>query len=343
MHVGSSRKRNLRARGSMGYLKFARLVTNLWAEAHPDIPILPTGGAQDADYPCILYGLELRQTHRSDPKMRIRETIHDDGKAYIVSGQRFQNVVSFEIVTEKNPVLAEEIIEVFEDFMLEMTPVFKEAGASEFVYSRRYADDEEGRAGTGVTTRKVSYLLTTEKVVSVETEKLESILLRAVSLASSPHASDIQTDSELNSTISTHSGSTFYNSITPRYYTIGGSLPMFFWDPNDPEYEDTEYDLFKIPRTGFVIGDRVYLSPNFYRQEDFPPNLTPGFYIIRNVVGNPWHADVRYELTDDNGNPVDFGVPAATPDSGEWVGDIRFIPETNVDVVLQDAQATPNT
>lgn len=324
MHVGGgrhTRERNLRARDSMSYLQFVRLVTNLWGQAHPDVPIIPTGGSQDADYPCILYGLELRQTHRSDPKMRLREVINDEGEAYVVSGQRFQNVVSFTAVTESDPVLCEEIIETFEDFMLEMTPVLKEAGASELVYSRRYADDEDSRAGQGVVKRKVAYLLTTERVASEKTSKLEAIIANI---------------SVMGDEVYTHEGSTLYNDVTPRYYTVGPGLPVF-----KQTGDDALNDLITVPRSGFVIGDRVYLSPNYNAQDHFPPGIDPGFYIIGQVVGNPYHADVKYGLSDDDGNPISFG--GATPSTGEqWVGDIRYIPEYDVTINIIE-QATPHS
>lgn len=176
-----NKSHHLRARGNLTYLDFIRLVEYLWSEAHPDIPFFATGGEQYAKYPCIVYGLELRKTHSSEPKPKYREEIitgaGEDG--VIVGGQRFQNVVSFSAVTETDPRLAEELIEVFEDFIMEFTPVFKELGLSEIIYNRRFSDSEENRPGQGIVKRTVSYMITTEKIILTYSKKLNSILVRA--------------------------------------------------------------------------------------------------------------------------------------------------------------------
>lgn len=88
--------------------------------------------------------------------MRYRDkALGDDGKYYIIEAQRFQNVVSFTTIVEADAgkldgseqryagaEVADRIIDIFEDFMLEYTPVFKKLGASEFVYARRISDTE---------------------------------------------------------------------------------------------------------------------------------------------------------------------------------------------------------
>ena len=73
--------------------------------------------------------------------------------------------------------IADRIMEVFEDFMLEYTPVFKRLGASEFVYARRYSDSEINRDETDVNKRIVTYMLTTEKLLATTHEKIESIVV----------------------------------------------------------------------------------------------------------------------------------------------------------------------
>jgi hypothetical protein len=110
--------------------------------------------------------------------MRYRDkALGDDGKYYIIEGQRFQNVVSFTVIVQADAgkiegdtvryvgaEVADRIMERFEDFMLEYTPVFKKLGASEFVYARRVSDTETNMDQTDVIKRTVLYLLTTEKI-----------------------------------------------------------------------------------------------------------------------------------------------------------------------------------
>jgi hypothetical protein len=178
----------LQASGNLSYLEFIAVVKSLWENAYPDIKIKPTQSGTYADYPVIVYGLELRKAHTSEPKPRTRTT--QTNKDVIVFGQRFQNIVSFTVITEASggaaqgsaarysgPEVADNIIEIFEDFMLEHTPVFKRLGASEFVYSRRLSDSEENRDSTDINKRTVTYMLTTEKLFAQNVNQIEQICI----------------------------------------------------------------------------------------------------------------------------------------------------------------------
>lgn len=170
-----------RAKGNLTYVEFIALVQRLWSESHPDIPFFATSGSQLARYPAIVYGLQLRKTHPQEPKPRVRENIRttSDQEGIIITGQRFQNIVNFTVVTENDPEAAEAIIEAFEDFMQEMTPVFKEMGLSEFAYARRLPDSEETKSGEDVVKRTVCYMVTTEKVTQTSVEKLRQIIVHS--------------------------------------------------------------------------------------------------------------------------------------------------------------------
>jgi len=178
----------LQASGNLNYLEFIAVVKSLWENAYPDIKIKPTQSGSYADYPVIVYGLELRKAHTSEPKPRTRTT--QTNKDVVVFGQRFQNIVSFTVITEatggakqgsaarySGPEVADNIMEIFEDFMLEHTPVFKRLGASEFVYSRRLSDSEENRDSIDICKRTVTYMLTTEKLFAQNVNHIESIVL----------------------------------------------------------------------------------------------------------------------------------------------------------------------
>ena len=182
--------RRMKADGNLSYLEFIQVVKLLWENSYPDIPILATFGGTFATYPCIAYGIELKRAHNQEPKMRYRDkALGDDGKYYIIEGQRFQNVVSFTIIVQADAAklegdssryvgaeVADRIIERFEDFMLEYTPVFKKLGASEFVYARRVSDTETNMDQTDVIKRTVLYLLTTEKLSVTAVDKVDKIV-----------------------------------------------------------------------------------------------------------------------------------------------------------------------
>ena len=223
--------KRLKAEGNLSYLEFIEVVKLLWENSHPDIPIVPTFGGTFANYPCIAYGIELKRAHNQEPKMRYRDkALGEDGKYYIIEGQRFQNVVSFTIVVQADAAqikgdsaryvgaeVADRVMEKFEDFMLEYTPVFKRLGASEFVYARRVSDTEANMDQTDVVKRTVLYLLTTEKLSVTGVDTVEKIVYDIRQYIAAQHATPIQ---EFNKVIYSNREQTdivdLFQSATPN-------------------------------------------------------------------------------------------------------------------------------
>lgn len=193
----------LQSDGNLTYLEFISAVKSLWEEGHPNYPIKATSNGDNAftwfnpitnEYDptdaIIVYSLELRKTHSVEPKPRMRQITNDNVYVY---GQRFQNIVAFSALSpvgkrsgpnsttncddEDNSYLVESLMEAFEDFMLEYTPVFKKIGASELVYSRRLSDSELNRDSKDVHKRAVTYMLTTEKVFAAQANTIEKIAI----------------------------------------------------------------------------------------------------------------------------------------------------------------------
>jgi len=183
--------KRMKADGNLSYLEFIEVVKMLWENSHPDIPIVATFGGAFALYPCIAYGIELKRSHSQEPKMRYRDKVlGEDGKFYIIEGQRFQNLISFTVIVQANAAsisgddkryvgaeVADRVMERFEDFMLEYTPVFKKLGASEFVYARRSSDLETNMDQTDVVKRTVMYMLTTEKLAVFAVDAVEKLAI----------------------------------------------------------------------------------------------------------------------------------------------------------------------
>lgn len=161
-------------------------------------------------YPRIVASLETRRPMQMEPKPRVRETIWSgpEGESDVdIWGQRFQTIVSFTVVDRiktnypqdspctdpeyfRDNILecskydmvssADEIIEELEEFMLKVTPIFKELGVSELVYARRLPDSTEVRGGYGIAKRAVAYTLTTEKVYrGIEQWKIKEFITEA--------------------------------------------------------------------------------------------------------------------------------------------------------------------
>jgi hypothetical protein len=193
----------LQSDGNLSYLEFISAVKSLWEESFPNYPIKATSSGDnsftwfnpatqgyDTTDAIIVYSLELRKAHSVEPKPRMRQITSDNVYVY---GQRFQNVVAFTAMSpvgkrlgsdpnsiyddQDNSYLVESLIESFEDFMLEYTPIFKKIGASELVYSRRLSDSEVNRDSKDVHKRTVTYMLTTEKVFAAQANTIEKIAI----------------------------------------------------------------------------------------------------------------------------------------------------------------------
>jgi len=151
-------------------------------------------GLVPSDYPPITigYSLELRKPHTMDPKPRMRNQMIDtQDRSITIYGQKFQNIVSFTVMAEvgtffgpnKDQVLddqdasvvVDQIMEEFEYFMVEHTPIFKAAGASDLVYARRVSDSDLNKDGKDILQRQVMYMLTTEKTYAIENARIQKV------------------------------------------------------------------------------------------------------------------------------------------------------------------------
>jgi hypothetical protein len=125
----------LQADDILSYLEFIAAVKKLWEDSHPGIPVVPIQGPQFANYPVITYSLDIRRPHSDEPKRKMREQYTPTGGTDIrtIYGQRFLSIVRFTVI-DPLPKKADAIIEAFEDFMVEYTPILKRLGASELTY-----------------------------------------------------------------------------------------------------------------------------------------------------------------------------------------------------------------
>lgn len=184
--------RRLKARGNLNYLQFIALVKKLWLETHPTIPFLPVDSnfvgvdQKDDSFPRIIYSLDLRRTADNEAKPRFREQVINDldNEAFIIYGQRFINVIAFTAVDRvafprNGAEITEALIEEFEEFMMEITPILKEEGASDVFYHRRFSDAEENRNISDLVKRTVVYQVTLEKQLIKEVSLIKDIHITA--------------------------------------------------------------------------------------------------------------------------------------------------------------------
>lgn len=168
------------AQGNLTYLQFIDLVGSLWARAHPEIQFLPfsAGNIYDRENGYVIYSLETRRTHNNNSKPKVHQVVDhptEQNKKLVIYIQSFDNIIKFSCI-HKDPRIAEELVEAFEDFMLEVTPIFVKLGIDQCIYNRRLPDQHEVRTGDDIASRTVSYLVITQKIVHVDVKKLEEVI-----------------------------------------------------------------------------------------------------------------------------------------------------------------------
>ena len=174
--------------------------------------ISPVGSSNVLDEYDVLitYSVAQKKAHSGEPKPRMRQNvlineasqeIMIDGrlsekkdKYYTIYGQKFQSIINFNILSkiklmeDHNPgwnlaeeaySVTEQVLDRFEDFMIEMTPIFKMIGASELVFARRLADVEMTRNDQDIIRKSLQYMLTTEKTFAAPHGVLEKIAIDA--------------------------------------------------------------------------------------------------------------------------------------------------------------------
>lgn len=170
----------LQAARNLSYLDYIDLIEFVWGLAHPEIifgPIKPDK-TYDPEKGYLAYSLENRVTAQNNTKPRPRQEVdHPENPQERIGiwTQSFNNIISFTAL-HRNPRVADEIIESFEDFMIEATPLFKHLGIEEMVYGRRISDDHEKRYGEDIAARTVYYSVTTQKVLLINQSKLQELV-----------------------------------------------------------------------------------------------------------------------------------------------------------------------
>lgn len=172
----------IQAKGSLTYLQFIQVVKNLWEEGNPEVAFVPMGGKQnwDPDKGYIIYSQDRAVVKGDQLKPRLRHIVDGaTGKKIMVFTQSFNHIVRFTAV-HRDPAIAEQILESFEDFMIRpVTIIAKMLGLEELIYDRRPPSDMEKRYGDDVADRAVCYLVTVQKVLSIETDKLQEAYIQA--------------------------------------------------------------------------------------------------------------------------------------------------------------------
>jgi hypothetical protein len=163
------------AQGNMQLYECIIRLGAYWNDAHPDVRFVwhQDSHTYERDKGYLVYALTARRPMANDAKARF----HRQGPDLNIFRQSFENIVKFSAV-HIDPQTAEQIIDNFENFMIEATPYIMSKGIQNVFYGGRLADDAENRIGEDVSVHSIQYSLLTQKLLVYRTARLEHIYAR---------------------------------------------------------------------------------------------------------------------------------------------------------------------
>lgn len=171
----------LQSKGNLTYRQFIDVLEYFWKLGHPDISFGPFGRQSifDPELGYIIYQLDSKTPSENNPKPKLHEykSAGADTTA-IIWLESFNTFVKFTAI-HKNPVIADQIADEFEQFMLEMVPVVKMLGAENVRYARRLSDSHETRYGDDLSSRSIIYMIVLQKILIEEISKLQQVYIQA--------------------------------------------------------------------------------------------------------------------------------------------------------------------
>lgn len=174
--------------GNIQYGDFIRVIKDLFGLAHPGVGFHPefdnTISFEVDDQPdkgFLFYSLVEKVPRSTDPKPRFHHRFNvnegeENETTIFIYRQTFECLVKFSGAST-DPFKSEKIIEIFEDFMTEVTHIFKQLGLEDIFYFKRSPDNFENRSGKGLHLRPVLYRVNFQKLYRVDQTSLQKYIL----------------------------------------------------------------------------------------------------------------------------------------------------------------------
>lgn len=135
---------------------------------------------QPLDHPLITYKVIDRKPSRKELKPRQRESFIEDkqnkGMTRIVEiyGQKFGYHLQFNVFASTY-VIAENIMDRFEEMMLTYAGHFKKNGVGEIIFDRQFTDDNFKTVRQTLSVRNFSYFIELEKITVVMRDSIKDV------------------------------------------------------------------------------------------------------------------------------------------------------------------------
>jgi hypothetical protein len=180
------------ANGSLRFWQFGELVSRMWNDSHSASPMYQKGSlTDDVEYPCLIWSCAgKKKSDRSPLKPRKTDEFSDSDGAYSIYADWFDCIFEVE-VRSNNPLEANQLEDVFEDFMMEFIGAIKRLGAFEIIFLQRLADTIETRAGRPVPAMRVQYMMVEQKTRVISEGMIEAVELHARAITQTTESEEI--------------------------------------------------------------------------------------------------------------------------------------------------------
>ena len=145
------------ANGSLTFRQLGNLLSEIWNNAYPDIPMYASGtSTDDVIYPNVTWSCAGKWVLNALKPRLIDEFVSDEGDGIAKSMIKFRALLQIKIQARDSET-ANQLIETFELFMFEFVGAVKKAGIAEVIYGERKPDEIAPAQKSNVVVRTLVY------------------------------------------------------------------------------------------------------------------------------------------------------------------------------------------
>lgn len=170
----------LTAFGNIQYRDVIKMIGAMWEGAHPEVIFRRWADNEEynPEYGYIIYSLVARVPADNNAKPRMHQEYRkSDGVPMTAFIQSFMNQVRFSAM-HRDPDVADEMIEEFEDFMMVAIPVLMKNGVEQIFYLQRNSDQNQSRPSQDMSIASMDWRIFTQKQFHVENAVIDDFFIR---------------------------------------------------------------------------------------------------------------------------------------------------------------------
>lgn len=187
------------ANGNISFVAFANMIADMWNEAHEDIPFYQEGSANsDVSYPVIVWKNAGRSpvVEETGHRKKLIETVTDEFGEYAYTKRIGVTRNTFRVtVKATDPDVADQIIEMLEDFVEEVTGALMKLGIKRVMYAGRVDLDPTKDQGKTLNHRRSEWVVHEQRTTVVKESTIQEVEMRLRAVTEEREGEDFITSS----------------------------------------------------------------------------------------------------------------------------------------------------